>query len=299
MTSPFFDHAVEVSAPGTSANLGPGFDSFGLSLAWYDVVTARVMSDGLAIDVKGEGADLVPRDESHLVVRALRATLDHLGLPQPGLALKAHNVLPHGRGLGSSAAAIVAGIRLADALAGSHLTAADLLSLATDIEGHPDNVAACLFGGFTIAWSETGIPKVARFDVHHDVRATVFVPPTPLSTELARGLLPPTLPHADASANSARAGLLAAAMTRAPEYLLSATEDRLHQSFRRPAMEPSLQLVDGLRAAGVAAVVSGAGPTVLVLSTTPVSEGTRGMLPDGWRTVSPGLDPAGATVRLV
>ena len=150
---------ARVRVPATSANLGPGFDSFGLALALYDDVVVRVAESGLVVDVAGEGADDVRRDKRHLVVQAVRATFDVLGGQPRGLEVVCANHIPHGRGLGSSAAAIVAGIVGARelVLGGAERLPDDaMLRLAAELEGHPDNVAACLAGGFTMAWQEPG-----------------------------------------------------------------------------------------------------------------------------------------------
>jgi len=291
MTMPDFVAApVHVRAPASSANLGPGFDSLGLSLALYDEVQASVNSPGLSIEIGGEGEEILPRDERHLVVRAMRATFDFLGTPQPGLRVTCRNSIPQGRGLGSSSAAIVAGILLAEGLVeGARLAATESLTLATELEGHPDNVAACLLGGFTIAWmpasndAHAGSAQAVSLAVHPDVRPVVFLPPHPLSTEVARGLLPQSVTHRDAAINSGRAALLAAALTQRPDKLLAATVDRLHQSFRRPAMSSTLELVDALRAAEVAAVVSGAGPSVLALGTSSRPVDILTWCPAGWQ----------------
>ena len=268
-----------VRVPATSANLGPGFDSLGLALGLHDEVEARVTASGLDIQVDGEGAaDVADAGEKHLVVRAMRVAFDDLGLPQPpGLALRCVNAIPHGRGLGSSAAAIVAGLLAARALAGAPTGASDVLPLANALEGHPDNVAPCLFGGLTIAWltsDEAGLPEAhaVRLEPAERVQPVAFIAPEPVSTKVARGLLPATVPHADAARNAGRAALLVAALTAAPSEgaelldgtaLLAGTEDRLHQDYRAPAMPHSHDLVTRLRMAGVPAVISGAGPTVL------------------------------------
>jgi homoserine kinase len=291
---------VTVRAPATSANLGPGFDAFGLALDLHDEVEVAITGRGLEIEVQGEGATTVPRDESHAVVRALRATLDMFGVSQPGLRLVCRNVIPHGRGLGSSAAAIVSGIRLAESLVdGGELSESDLLGLATGLEGHPDNVAACLFGGFTIAWSDNGNPRLARLDVHPELTAVVFVPPEPLSTEVARGLLPRDVSHGDASANAGRAALLVAAMIGRPDLLLPATEDRLHQRYRGSAMPDSIALLDGLRESGIAAVVSGAGPSVLAIDTSSRPLDADAWIPAGWAAHRFAIEPNGAVAGRV
>ncbi len=286
--------SAQVTSPATSANVGPGFDSFGLCLAVRDTVTAMITGRGLRVEITGEGADSLPRDESHLVVRSMRATFTALEVAQPGLSLHCANVIPHGRGLGSSAAAIVSGIRLAERLAERELEAGHALDLASRLEGHPDNAAACLFGGFTVAWTEGHRPHVLRLDVNEEIRCSIFVPTTTLSTTTARRLLPGEVKHRDATANSARAGLLVAALTQRPDLLLPATEDRLHQDQRRSAMPQTLALLDAMREAGVAAVVSGAGPSILAFGTAaePV-DSTRWKRP-GWRSFTVAIDPDGA-----
>ena len=279
---------ARVRVPATSANLGPGFDSFGLALALFDEVSARRSGSELVVEVDGVGADEVPRDGSHLVVTAMARAFAAAGETLPaGLHLRCANRIPHGGGLGSSAAAIVAGLLLGRALlAGGPGTLSDdaVLALASAMEGHPDNVAPALRGGFTVSFTDhscTGGPAddgsvtpagvgVIRRDVHPDVRVLVFTASQASSTHLTRGLLPATVPHADAAANAAAAGLLALALTVEPRYLLPATVDRLHQPYRASAMPDTAALVAELRAAGLAAVVSGAGPSVVALTTREV-----------------------------
>jgi homoserine kinase len=268
------ERAVLVRVPATSANLGPGFDALGLALGLYDEVAVAVTSSGVNIEVTGEGAaDVADAGEKHLIVRAMRVALDELDVPQPGgFALRCVNRIPHGRGLGSSAAAIVAGVLAARSLAGASLAPEDVLPLASVLEGHPDNVAPCLFGGLTIAWVATGaagLPeaRAIRLDPRPEVLPVAFIAPGPVSTKVARGLLPAAVPHADAARNAGRAALLVAALTARPDALLDGTEDKLHQDYRAPAMPHSHDLVSRLRAAGVPAVVSGAGPSVLAFLT--------------------------------
>ena len=285
--SGFVPGPVRVEVPATSANLGPGFDSLGLALELRDTLEAEVTGEGLVVEVSGAGAESLPRDESHLVVRSLRAGFDALGEQPPGLRLSCLNVIPHARGLGSSSAAIVGGLALARGLAVDGADRMDddaLFRLAAEIEGHPDNVAPATYGGFVISGREGEEWYAVRAPVDGRVVAAVFVPPEPLSTEVARGLLPETVPHADAAADAGRTALLVAALGGAPEHLLTGTRDYLHQEQRRPAMPESLELVDRLRAEGLAAVVSGAGPTVLVLAdSSTVSAGQlAGWCPSGW-----------------
>jgi len=262
---------VRVRVPATSANLGPGYDALGLALALYDDVDAWACASGLSIEIDGEGADLAGAGEDHLIVRAMRAAFAVTGGQPPGLGLRCVNRIPHGRGLGSSAAAIVAGILAARALANQGAAAlpdAALLGLATEMEGHPDNVAACLCGGLTIAWTAGGQPRMARLEPLASVRPVICVAPAPVRTELARNLLPDKVPHRDAAANAGRSALLVAALTQLPgetDALFAATRDWLHQDYRAAAMPETSALVGGLRAAGIPAVVSGAGPSVLAL----------------------------------
>ena len=256
---------VRVRVPATSANLGPGFDALGLALALYDEVEALVIPDGMRLEVTGEGAgEVADAGEKHLIVRAMRAAFDDLGGSQPpGIALRCVNRIPHGRGLGSSAAAIVAGVLAARALAGAEVTPEAALPLANELEGHPDNVAPCLFGGLTIAWISDGAARAIRLEPLPEITPVAIIAPKPVRTEVARGLLPAHVPHADAARNAGRSALLVAALTARPGALLDATEDLLHQDYRAPAMPETHHLVRSLRAAGIPAVVSGAGPSVL------------------------------------
>lgn len=283
---------VTVRVPATSANLGPGFDTLGLALDLYDEIEVEATASGLHIDVTGPGQGEVPLDETHLVVRSMQAAFDLLGEKPAGLRLTCRNVVPHGRGLGSSAAAIVGGLVAARALVGGEdrLDDATLFQLATDLEGHPDNVAPALFGGLTISWVDGAAAAVERLDCQ--VPVTVFVPPTAVSTAEARGLLPETVSHADAVFNAGRSALLVAALLHAPHRLISATEDRLHQTYRSAAMPESYRLVRSLRVEGVPAVISGAGPTVLAFA-----RGVDDALPDGWALHHLDVDAGGAVVR--
>jgi homoserine kinase len=346
---------VRVRAPATSANLGPGFDAFGLALTLHDEINARVTNSGLDIQVSGEGAGDVPQDERHLVVRAMRATFDLLGGQPPGIALQCANRIPHARGLGSSAAAIVAGIVTARELAkqrdkadrgelpderarqlgdgerppdggerladeskrpadgrarppdggerlhgGELLPDEEVLALAAELEGHPDNVAACLYGGFTIAWVDGGLPRAVRHDVAANIAVRVFVPPNPVSTEYARTLLPERIRHADAAHAAGRAALLVTALAGRPDLLLPATVDRLHQHYRAPAMPDSVAFVERLRAAGIAAVISGAGPAVIAFSIGEPDRLGKIVTDSAWQMYEVAVDNAGVSrVRLI
>jgi homoserine kinase len=254
---------VRVRVPASAANLGPGFDAFGLALGLYDDVVAKVGESGVHVDVAGEGADDVPRDRRNLVVRAMRAAFDLLGGQPRGIEVVCANRIPHGRGLGSSAAAIVAGVLAARELVLGGLPDDDVLALCTEIEGHPDNVAACLLGGFTLAWRTGDQVDAVRLPVSRDVSPVAFVPGSKSSTAKARRLLPDVVAHADAAVNAGRAALLVEALGRRTDLLMPATEDLLHQPYRAEAMPRSATLMKALRDAGIPAVVSGAGPTVL------------------------------------
>lgn len=295
----FVEGPVRVSVPATSANLGPGFDSLGLALDLRDRLEGELLGAGLVVEVRGAGEGAVPLDESHLVVRAMRAAFAALGEQPPGLRLTCDNVVPHARGLGSSSAAIVGGLVLARALVADGAARLDddaVLRLAADLEGHPDNVAPALLGGFVISGREAGEWYAVGSPVDPRIGAVVFVPSEPVSTEVARGLLPAEVPHADAAADAGRAALLVAALAGRPEHLLTATRDYLHQDYRRPAMTPSHDLVTALRADDVPAVISGAGPTVLAF-TDGDHERLVARCPEGWAVHRLALDTVGARVE--
>jgi homoserine kinase len=299
--------AVHVRAPATSANLGSGFDALGLALSLHDDIVARIGEDGLLVDIAGEGADLA-RDEKHLVVRAMRAAFERLGGQPRGIELSCANRIPHGRGLGSSAAAIVAGLLLARGLVlgGDRALSDDqLLGLAAELEGHPDNVAACLLGGLSIAWLDDdddgggggGQARAVRVECDPSIRPVALVAPVAASTKKARAVLPATVPHADAAFAAGRSALLLAALTGALAALPAATEDRLHQQYRTASMPETAAVLDGLRAAGVPAVVSGAGPSVLVLARDQHEvEIAAASVPAAWRHHEVGVDTRGAHI---
>ena len=263
---------VEVRVPATAANLGPGFDTLGLALSVYDELTVTALdAPGLSIEITGTGAEEIARDESNLVVRSIAHVFADAGKPLPGLRITAHNGVPHGRGLGSSGAAVVAGVLAAQGLLEGEVAFSedDLLRLATELEGHPDNVAPALFGGLTIAWSGDHGPRHKKLLVNRGVSPLVLVPSFTMSTALARTLAPTQVPREDAVFNVSRSALLIAALTQSPELLLDATDDRLHQNYRAEAMPETSKVLQALRSAGFAAVVSGAGPSVLVLADGP------------------------------
>ena len=280
MKPTFKAQPVQVQVPASSANLGPGFDCLGLALNMHDRYMAQVMDEpGVDIDVTGEGADNIPTTDKNLVIKAMHKGFDFLGGRPRGIALRQLNVIPHGRGLGSSASAIVGGLALARALVlggNERMSNEDMLNIANEMEGHPDNVSAAIFGGANLAWQESQrghvVAQSLNFDVDPRIGALAFVPSTEFSTSKARRMLPESIPHGDAVKNSSNVAVLVQALQNRPDLLLGATEDYLHQSYRKDAMPSSFAMMTKLRKAGVAAFISGAGPAVLVLHTGGESE---------------------------
>ncbi|WP_299033576.1 homoserine kinase [uncultured Pseudokineococcus sp.] len=290
--------------PGSSANLGPAFDAVGLALDLRDELAVRLLAPGagVRVEVTGQGAGRVAAGEGHLVVRALRTALERVGAPQPDLALVCRNGVPFGRGAGSSAAAVVAGVVLARALLEEPglLDDETALDVAAGMEGHPDNAAASLLGGVTIGWVDDGVSRAVRAEPSADLVAVLAVPSAELLTARARAMLPAVVPHGDAVFNAGRAALLVEALTRRPELLLPATADRLHQDCRAPAAPATAALVGALRAQGLAAAVSGAGPSVLVLAgvgaagAPALAERVTAVAGPGWDVRTPAVDRGGA-----
>ncbi|MHA7176629.1 homoserine kinase [Arthrobacter sp. Sr24] len=315
LKTPLSRTTATVRVPGTSANLGPGFDSLGLAVSLYDTLTITTL-DGpeLEFELSGEGVDELPRDASHLVVKTLDIAWARLGYSRGGVRVTANNVLPHGRGLGSSASAIVAAIMAANALVApeDQQDRAWVLQLASELEGHPDNVAPAIFGAVAVSWQDGADYSSARLTPSNMVVPVVAIPDVELKTERARGMLPATVPHADAAANSGRAALLMHALTNDPSLLLPGTRDYLHQDYRAEAMPASAALVDLLRRDGHAAFISGAGPTVMVLANggaeaevivgriTDLSKGDENSASNAvsWRVLRLEVDLEGAKVKM-
>lgn len=299
-----FQAGSEATAQATAAQAAPEATAQAESEA-----TAQAESEGAAqartvVTVTGEGAGVLPTDERHLVVRAMHATFAELGMAPVPVVLRCVNRIPQARGLGSSSAAIVAGVLLARALAvargaagGIEFDDAAVLRLASRLEGHPDNVAPCLLGGFTIAWQESDGARAVRLAPAPQVRATVLVPARPGLTSVARAALPATVPHVDAAHAAGRSALLVHALTTDPGLLMPATEDRLHQDYRAPGAPATAALVAALRAAGVPAVVSGAGPSVLVFRLLTDDPELPVAVPADWRRIDLAVDTTGAVVR--
>lgn len=264
---------AEVAA--SSANLGPGFDSLGLALGLYDEIAVQTTDAGLIVEVAGQGAGQVPTSPEHLVVTAIHRGLAAAGFHAAGLVVRCRNNIPHSRGLGSSAAAVVGGLAIANALVAQvdsdPLTDAQLIQLCSESEGHPDNAAAAVLGGAVVSWTETatGTPGYAAVPLrlHPDIKLFPGIPEVRSSTAETRVLLPEHVTHEAARFNLSRAALLVVALTERPDLLMAATEDALHQPQRAAAMPASAQYLRVLRACGVPAVLSGAGPAVLALTT--------------------------------
>jgi homoserine kinase len=266
----------QISVPATSANIGPGFDCLGIALEMRDRYAAQILDDAtFDVDVSGEGADEVKKDSKNLVIRAMMAGFEFMGNKPKGIALRSLNVIPHGRGLGSSASAIVGGLALARSLVltgDEYMSDEDLITLATQIEGHPDNVAAAFYGGATIAWSENGVGRAVNLKVDSRIKALLLIPDNQVPTAKARKLIPESISHHDATLNSTHTALLVHALAQRPDLLFTATADLLHQSYRESAMPKSIALINKLRGAGIAAVLSGAGPAVMILYSGDESE---------------------------
>ncbi|MEG2424032.1 homoserine kinase [Glutamicibacter sp.] len=298
-----------VSPPATSANLGPGFDSLGLALEYRDRLEVRTAQSS-SVEIFGDGAQELPRDESHLIIKEMHRYWKDAGFEPVGVQLVAHNNIPHARGKGSSAAAIVAAYAAADALLPAQARGGTerIFQSAAAWEGHPDNVAPAVFGGLSISATDAaGSFSSVQVPLHPDLRAVLAIPSNGLSTEVARGALPAQVDHAVAAANSASAALLIHALSNDPRQLLGGTKDYLHQDYRAAAMPESAALIAKLRGAGLAAVVSGAGPTVLTLVASDeqvaavqaaIDEFSAGS-PVSWRAEFPRLAANGVTVEVL
>lgn len=277
---------ITARVPATTANLGSGFDCVGMALDWYDELTLELLdSPGLEVVVTGEGVDEVPRDERHLVVASLFDGLAVFGAERPaGIRLTSHNTIPHSRGLGSSAAAIVAGLALAWGVArpGEPLDRAALTRLANDAEGHPDNVGAAVWGGAILAWARDGKVSLVQLPLPDGFTVVAFVPDFECRTDEARRVLPDTVSRGDAVAQAIAAAALPLALTIRPDLLLDATADRLHQQYRADLMHPAFDLMNRLRAAGVPAAISGAGPTVVAVGLHDQLTGIDGVDSEGF-----------------
>lgn len=259
---------ARVKVPASSGNLGPGFDSMGMAHDVWDEVSATLTTGASRVVILGEGNQTLPKDESHLIVKTMHETLERLGAPTPGVDLVCRNNIPHGKGMGSSAAALTAGVMLVRELLGAPeaFTKEEVLNIVARYEGHPDNAAPAIYGGATVSWREGEGYKTAQLPVLKSVKTTLLVPDEVLLTTTARGVLPEKVPLVDAAFNASRSALMVYALTQDPELLFAATEDRLHQQYRAESMAHTAAVLAALREAGWPAIVSGAGPSILVFA---------------------------------
>lgn len=261
----------------STANLGPGFDSLGLALNLYDQIDVATTDSGLVVEVEGEGTGEVSLDSGHLVVRAIHCGLQAAGFGVPGLVVRCRNAIPHSRGVGSSAAAVVGGLAAVNGLLAqlesTPLSQTQLIQLSSEFEGHPDNAAASVLGGAVVSWTDRSshLPRYSAVPLrlHPDIHLFTAIPQQRSSTAEARVLLPGQVSHHDARFNVSRAALLVVALTERPDLLLAATEDVLHQPQRAHAMVASAEYLKLLRRCQIPAVLSGAGPAVIILTTEP------------------------------
>lgn len=270
---------VTVHVPASSANLGPGYDTLGIALSLYDTVEVEVTRSGLEVEIFGEGADELPRDGSHLVVKAIRSALKAADVEVSGMRVVCTNNIPQSRGLGSSASAAVAGVAAGNGLAGFPLSEQQVVQLSSAFEGHPDNAAASVLGNAVVSWTTVPVDgrslpeyRAATLDVHPSIKATALVPDFHASTQAVRRVLPSHVTHADAAFNVSRTAVNVAALTTYPDLLWEGTRDRLHQPYRADVLPVTAEWVNRLRNRGYAAYLSGAGPTVMVLHTEPIEE---------------------------
>ncbi len=255
-----------VRVPATTANLGPAFDCIGMAFdIWNDVVIKS--SDRFVLTVEGSGLEDLPKDRTNLVAKAFFSCFNEIGTEAPSVAIHCTNRIPIARGLGSSAAAIVAGLKAANHLSKNQLSTSELLDLAVRMEGHADNVGSALLGGAQIAITDGYSTTTATVDLPKELRAVLFIPSFTISTDKARGILPANIPIADAIFNVGRAALLVNALSSGRlDDLRKATEDKIHQPYREPLF-PAAKVImrEALMTEALGAFVSGSGPTIVVL----------------------------------
>ncbi len=255
---------LRIKVPATSANLGPGFDCIGVALDWWNTIDIETLARGLEI----ECAPGLPRDKSNAVIQGMIAAFEQKNQKMPPVKIKMDAAIPIASGLGSSSAALVGGILAANAIMGDVFTRSQLLTLATHVEGHPDNVTPALLGGMVVAVQEGERLHAVRMDVPRDLRAVIFVPTYPVLTKKARGILPKAIPRADAIYNAGSTALwIAALYERRWDWLDFATRDRLHQPYRVKLVRGMNELCDAARGAGARGVaLSGAGPSIIAFT---------------------------------
>ena len=277
---------VRVRVPASSANLGPGFDCLALALSLYhSLVVTEGPGEGVVVSAAGEGARELPLDETNIVVQAMRTVFAEHAYSAGRISIESQNEIPLSRGLGSSAAAVLAGMAAASLLAGGEIDQREIMALASAAEGHPDNVAASLVGGFcAVSSAADGFPEFIHLPVPETLGVVVVVPEFTVDTRLAREVLPDSLPFSDAAQNTGRAALLTAAMAAGRADLLHlAMEDRLHQVYRSTLVPGLDSVVGAAREAGAyGAALSGSGPTVLALI-KPGDEEPGAAMQSAWR----------------
>ncbi|WP_347491447.1 homoserine kinase [Desulfoscipio sp. XC116] len=259
---------IRVQVPATTANLGPGFDCLGMALELYNIVEFYKITRGLVVEIEGEGAADLPRNENNLVYQAAKRVFDRTGYAPAGLRIRLVNGIPVGRGLGSSASAVIGGIIAANRLSGANLSKREMLALACSMEGHPDNIAPALLGGLVIYASVEAEITWTKIDLPAGLNAVVAVPDFAMSTRDSREALPHMVTMRDAVFNIGRAALLVAALQKGDLSVLgTAMEDKLHQAFRAGLIPGFKKVVSAARLAGARGVaLSGAGPAIVALA---------------------------------
>jgi homoserine kinase len=289
---------IRVRVPATTANIGPGFDCLGAALTLYNYFQFSERADRFKIIATGAEADRVVTDESNLVYRAFTRLFQHLDRTPPYVQIEIALNIPLARGLGSSATAIVGGLVGANLLAGSPLSQEEVMQLAINLEGHPDNVVPALLGGCRLSASGVDQPWQCPLDWNPIVLPIVAIPDFELSTQAARGVLPATYSRADAIFNTAHLGLLLRALeTGRSDWLQAALQDRIHQPYRQ-SLIPAYEAVRSaaLKAGAHGLVISGAGPTLLALTSPDTVGAVEVALADAWVAEGISVQVQGLTI---
>lgn len=257
---------IKVKVPATTANMGPGFDSIGMALQIYNIVYAEEIPSGLEIIIQ-EGSGEIPTDESNLIYQTILKFYNIIGRPVPGIRLIQQDHIPHTRGLGSSAACIVAGLHIANAMSHSFFSKEELVQIAAQLEGHPDNTTPAILGGMTIGAMDEKDMKYVKVKVAENIHFAVMIPDFTLSTELARSVIPKQISLKDGVFNSSRAALLAASMITGDfDNLPMAMQDRFHEPYRQKLIPNMSEIMEEARKHGAKGVfLSGAGPTLIAV----------------------------------
>ncbi len=258
---------VKIKVPATTANCGPGFDCIGIACTLYNTLELIYIpgSSGIKLDVYGEGSGFLPKSDKNLAVAAMKRVLDLTGVSNYGLQVIMHNEIPLSRGLGSSAAAVVAGLAAGNAVTGNKLSKSDLLNLAVEFEGHPDNVAPALYGGITISYSEKGKASSMCIETSNLLKLVAVIPEFTIATKKAREVMPKSVLVGDAVYNISRTALLVGCLCQNKfELLGEALRDKLHQPYRQTLIPGMYSVFEAARAAGaIGAAISGSGSTLM------------------------------------